>query len=299
MRRAASFFRPAGCAARRGSPALRLVDRALARSPERHAALRPHTRADQEPPGSTSPTGRRPPGSGTDAIRFPWTQTRPAQSSMRRPPGRGHELARASRARIPRAKIPLTSLSSQTTSVMSTVAPRSGRAACSRAGWSKRASAWSRSTCSKPCSTVSPGTATAGRRSARWTTTLGCCCPISIALLGLDRRSRSPGPARSTLVVAAGEFGRTPRLNSAGGRDHWPGRLEHRHGRRRHSRRTGRGRKRPPRRPSRRPARHAAGRAGHDRSQLWASIAGASSPRRDGRSVALVDDGQPIGELFA
>jgi len=27
----------------------------------------------------------------------------------------------------------------------------------------------------------------------------------------------------TTLVVAAGEFGRTPRLNSAGGRDHWPG----------------------------------------------------------------------------
>jgi hypothetical protein len=27
----------------------------------------------------------------------------------------------------------------------------------------------------------------------------------------------------STLVVAAGEFGRTPRLNAMGGRDHWPG----------------------------------------------------------------------------
>jgi hypothetical protein len=35
----------------------------------------------------------------------------------------------------------------------------------------------------------------------------------------LDRR----GLLQSTLVVAAGEFGRTPRLNSAGGRDHWPG----------------------------------------------------------------------------
>ncbi len=34
----------------------------------------------------------------------------------------------------------------------------------------------------------------------------------------LDRRGRLD----STLVVAAGEFGRTPRLNSAGGRDHWP-----------------------------------------------------------------------------
>ena len=35
----------------------------------------------------------------------------------------------------------------------------------------------------------------------------------------LDRRGRLDG----TLVVAAGEFGRTPRINSAGGRDHWPG----------------------------------------------------------------------------
>jgi hypothetical protein len=35
----------------------------------------------------------------------------------------------------------------------------------------------------------------------------------------LDRRGRLD----RTLVVAAGEFGRTPRLNSSGGRDHWPG----------------------------------------------------------------------------
>ena len=35
----------------------------------------------------------------------------------------------------------------------------------------------------------------------------------------LDRRGRLD----STLVVAAGEFGRTPRINSSGGRDHWPG----------------------------------------------------------------------------
>jgi hypothetical protein len=35
----------------------------------------------------------------------------------------------------------------------------------------------------------------------------------------LDRRGR----LESTLVVAAGEFGRTPRINASGGRDHWPG----------------------------------------------------------------------------
>jgi uncharacterized protein (DUF1501 family) len=30
------------------------------------------------------------------------------------------------------------------------------------------------------------------------------------------------GLLSSTLVVAAGEFGRTPRINKYGGRDHWP-----------------------------------------------------------------------------
>jgi uncharacterized protein (DUF1501 family) len=35
----------------------------------------------------------------------------------------------------------------------------------------------------------------------------------------LERRGR----LESTLVIAAGEFGRTPRINAAGGRDHWPG----------------------------------------------------------------------------
>ncbi len=38
----------------------------------------------------------------------------------------------------------------------------------------------------------------------------------------LDDLERS-GRLASTLVVAAGEFGRTPRINANGGRDHWPG----------------------------------------------------------------------------
>ncbi len=33
----------------------------------------------------------------------------------------------------------------------------------------------------------------------------------------------SRGLLESTLVVAAGEFGRTPKVNASGGRDHWPG----------------------------------------------------------------------------
>src|SRR5262245_27236738 len=42
---------------------------------------------------------------------------------------------------------------------------------------------------------------------------------LSTLLDDLDER----GLLRETLVVAAGEFGRTPRINAQGGRDHWPG----------------------------------------------------------------------------
>ena len=91
-------------------------------------------------------------------------------------------------------------------------------------GWWKPVSDWSPSTCSRPSSTASPGTATGRLRLARWTTTPGSYCQLltkpSRALIDdLDQRGR----LESTLVVAAGEFGRTPRINAAGGRDHWPG----------------------------------------------------------------------------
>jgi uncharacterized protein (DUF1501 family) len=42
---------------------------------------------------------------------------------------------------------------------------------------------------------------------------------MSALLTDLDRR----GLLESTLVVALGEFGRTPKINKDGGRDHWPG----------------------------------------------------------------------------
>jgi uncharacterized protein (DUF1501 family) len=42
---------------------------------------------------------------------------------------------------------------------------------------------------------------------------------LSALLDDLDRR----GLLETTLVVATGEFGRTPKINAAGGRDHWPG----------------------------------------------------------------------------
>jgi uncharacterized protein (DUF1501 family) len=41
---------------------------------------------------------------------------------------------------------------------------------------------------------------------------------ISALIEDLDRR----GMLDSTLVVAMGEFGRTPKINGDGGRDHWP-----------------------------------------------------------------------------
>jgi hypothetical protein len=41
---------------------------------------------------------------------------------------------------------------------------------------------------------------------------------LSALLEDLDRR----GLLKSTLVVVAGEFGRTPQINKSGGRDHWP-----------------------------------------------------------------------------
>jgi hypothetical protein len=42
---------------------------------------------------------------------------------------------------------------------------------------------------------------------------------LTTLLDDLDQR----GLLKETLVVAAGEFGRTPRINDRGGRDHWPG----------------------------------------------------------------------------
>ena len=41
---------------------------------------------------------------------------------------------------------------------------------------------------------------------------------LSALVEDLDQR----GLLETTLVVALGEFGRTPRINTAGGRDHWP-----------------------------------------------------------------------------
>src|SRR5262249_55921058 len=49
-------------------------------------------------------------------------------------------------------------------------------------------------------------------------------CPMfDRAYTALMEDLRQRGLLETTLVVAMGEFGRTPRLNHRGGRDHWPG----------------------------------------------------------------------------
>ncbi len=48
------------------------------------------------------------------------------------------------------------------------------------------------------------------------------CPQFDRALSGLLDDLNKRGLLDDTLVVALGEFGRTPRLNAAGGRDHWP-----------------------------------------------------------------------------
>ncbi|MBD3673554.1 MAG: DUF1501 domain-containing protein [Planctomycetaceae bacterium] len=45
--------------------------------------------------------------------------------------------------------------------------------------------------------------------------------PFDRALAALVRDLEDRGLSDQTLIVAMGEFGRTPRMNSAGGRDHW------------------------------------------------------------------------------
>jgi hypothetical protein len=47
--------------------------------------------------------------------------------------------------------------------------------------------------------------------------------PLDAAISSLVEDLHDRGLAESVLVVVWGEFGRTPRLNGSGGRDHWPG----------------------------------------------------------------------------
>src|SRR5207249_3916675 len=49
------------------------------------------------------------------------------------------------------------------------------------------------------------------------------CPTFDLAYSALIDDLHQRGLLETTLIVAAGEFGRTPRLNVGSGRDHWPG----------------------------------------------------------------------------
>lgn len=51
---------------------------------------------------------------------------------------------------------------------------------------------------------------------------VGLIPSLDLALSGLVTDLQERGMLDETLVVVMGEFGRTPKLNTAGGRDHWP-----------------------------------------------------------------------------
>jgi uncharacterized protein (DUF1501 family) len=51
---------------------------------------------------------------------------------------------------------------------------------------------------------------------------VGLVPSLDLALSGLIDDLNERGMLKETLVVVMGEFGRTPKLNTGGGRDHWP-----------------------------------------------------------------------------
>ncbi len=53
-------------------------------------------------------------------------------------------------------------------------------------------------------------------------TPVGLIPSLDLALTGLMSDLRERGLFEETLIVVMGEFGRTPKLNTHGGRDHWP-----------------------------------------------------------------------------
>ena len=51
---------------------------------------------------------------------------------------------------------------------------------------------------------------------------VGLIPSLDLALSALIEDLENRGMLQETLIVVMGEFGRTPKLNTAGGRDHWP-----------------------------------------------------------------------------
>ena len=88
----------------------------------------------------------------------------------------------------------------------------SASACCSRGGWSRWASPWSRSTTAAGIITRSSS------RPTRASTSKKLDQGVAALITDLDQR----GLLDTTLVLLLGEFGRTPKVNKDAGRDHWP-----------------------------------------------------------------------------
>ena len=208
---------------RRGSPPFRALGRTLARIAGTACRLSPSYPDPSRPPESTSRMARRPPGSAPDVLRSPSARIRPASTFDAHAVWARAQAASSESSSNASAENPFDLAREPAPSAMILDAPRSAKAACSRAfGGTGRARGHGQHVRDR----VQPAHLGLSRRGAvqhagrlRSRTAAG----FRSRLLGLDRRSRSPRPAGITFVVAAGEFGRTPRLNSAGGRDHWPG----------------------------------------------------------------------------
>ena len=107
-----------------------------------------------------------------------------------------------------------TSTASRTASATLTAATPSASGPCWPAGWSRPACRSSRSTTA--AGTITPTSSPACRKS---------CVPFENAIAALIEDLEARGLLETTLVVALGEFGRTPKIPTsrrrAPGRDHW------------------------------------------------------------------------------
>ena len=122
----------------------------------------------------------------------------------------------------------------------------------------------------------------------------GQSIPAIATLIG-DLKQR--GLLDRTLVLWMGEFGRTPKVNPNGGRDHFPRCLQRRPGRRGHPRRPGHRRSSPDgSEPKDRPVAV---------TDLLSTVCHALQidPKKEnmspvGRPIKIVDGGTPVTELF-
>ena len=131
-------------------------------------------------------------------------------------PGRpGHP--RPIRPRAEAAELSGRAAAATTGPIWGSAATCAARTCCWPAGWSRRACR------SSTCTTSSSRARTGTRTPTTSTSTSTTCCRrptrrCAALIEDLDER----GLLDTTLVVAMGEFGRTPQINAEAGRDHWP-----------------------------------------------------------------------------